>query len=180
MSKHGELIAPNAVRFERLLPGPMDRVWAFLTEPEKRAQWLCGGAMELRVGGHMELAFEHANLSPFEDDLPPEKYSDMPAKVSYQGEVIECDTPRLLKFLWKDTHAESVVTIELSQQDDRVLLTLTHERLDKHDHLVGACGGWHTHLDILEDVMTGIEPQPFWARHADMEQEYEERIETGG
>lgn len=178
MSEHGELIAPGAVRFERLLPGPMERVWAFLTEPAKRAQWLCGGAMELRVGGHVELAFEHANLSPFEDDLPPEKYSDMPARVSYEGEVIECDPPRLLTFLWKDTDADSVVSFALAEVGERVLLTLTHERLDKYEHLIGACGGWHTHLDILAEVMAGLQPQPFWARHANMEQEYEVRLQT--
>lgn len=180
MNKFGEVIAPGAVRFERLLPGPIDRVWAYLTVPEKRARWLCGGTMELRAGGRIELAFEHATLSPFEDDLPPEKYSDMPARVSYEGEVIECDPPRLLTFLWKDADADSVVSFELDQQGDRVSLILTHRHLEKHEHLVGACGGWHTHLDILADVMNGIQPQPFWARHADMEQEYGKRIETGG
>ena len=29
---HGEAIEPGAIRFVRLLPGPIERVWAFLTE----------------------------------------------------------------------------------------------------------------------------------------------------
>ena len=38
-------------RLERLLPGPIERVWAYVTESDKRATWLAGGEMELRVGG---------------------------------------------------------------------------------------------------------------------------------
>lgn len=43
MSEYGELLGESTVRFERLLPGPIERVWRFLTESDKRAQWLCGG-----------------------------------------------------------------------------------------------------------------------------------------
>ena len=46
MNDYGELLDKNTVRFERLLPGPIERVWAFLTESDKRAQWLCGGDVE--------------------------------------------------------------------------------------------------------------------------------------
>jgi uncharacterized protein YndB with AHSA1/START domain len=48
------------MRLERLLPGPVERVWAYLTESEKRATWLCGGEFELRVGGRVRLEFDHA------------------------------------------------------------------------------------------------------------------------
>lgn len=37
---YGEKIAEESIRFERLLPGPIERVWAFLTESDKRGQWL--------------------------------------------------------------------------------------------------------------------------------------------
>ena len=30
---------------ERTLPGPIERVWAYLTEPDKRARWLGGGVL---------------------------------------------------------------------------------------------------------------------------------------
>ena len=36
MSGHGELLDENTVRFERLLPGPIDRIWQYLTESDKR------------------------------------------------------------------------------------------------------------------------------------------------
>ena len=37
MNDYGELLDENTVRFERLLPGPIERVWSYLTEGEKRA-----------------------------------------------------------------------------------------------------------------------------------------------
>ena len=32
------LIEPGTVKMERLLPGPVERVWAYLTESKKRAR----------------------------------------------------------------------------------------------------------------------------------------------
>jgi uncharacterized protein YndB with AHSA1/START domain len=63
MSEFGTFTKPGTVRLERLLPGPIERIWAYLTEPDKRAVWLAGGPMELRVGGRVELQFHHADLS---------------------------------------------------------------------------------------------------------------------
>jgi uncharacterized protein YndB with AHSA1/START domain len=48
------LLASDTVRFERTLPGPIERVRAFLTVSDKRAQWLAAGEMELRIGGSVE------------------------------------------------------------------------------------------------------------------------------
>ena len=61
------LIKPSTIRFERLLPGPLERVWAYLTESKKRATWLAGGEFDLRVGGRIELIFDNDSLS---DDAP--------------------------------------------------------------------------------------------------------------
>ncbi len=51
MNDYGELIAPDTVRFKRLLPGTIDRVWSYLVDSEKRGKWLAGGDTEERVGG---------------------------------------------------------------------------------------------------------------------------------
>ena len=40
---YGTLIEPATLKIERLLPGPIDRVWAYLTESELRRQWLAAG-----------------------------------------------------------------------------------------------------------------------------------------
>ena len=62
MSEHGVVTEPGTIRFERLLPGPIERVWAYLTEADKRRQWFAGGEMELRAGGKADLLFRHAEL----------------------------------------------------------------------------------------------------------------------
>ena len=40
LSGYGELIEPATVRIERMLPGPIERVWDYLTDSDLRAQWL--------------------------------------------------------------------------------------------------------------------------------------------
>ena len=58
---------------ERTLPGPIERVWAYLTDPDKRARWLGGGVLGQFVGGAVEIHFRHQDLSG--DKQPaPEKY----------------------------------------------------------------------------------------------------------
>ena len=184
MNDHGELIGADAVRFKRLLPGPIERVWRYLTEPEKRAKWLAGGDTELRVGGQVELHFHNAGLSSLPDIPPPEKYRDMPEKVSFSGKVTRCDPPRLLAHTWvggdENEEGESEVTYELEERGDDVLLTLTHRRITTREMMSGICGGWHTHLDIMIDVLNAREPQPFWFRHTALEAEYETRLPQAG
>ena len=35
---------------------------------------------------------------------------------------------------------------------------------------------WHTHLDMLIDLLNGREPQPFWKTHTAWEAEYDTRL----
>ena len=37
---YGALIDPATLKIQRLLPGPIERVWAYLTQSELRGQWL--------------------------------------------------------------------------------------------------------------------------------------------
>ncbi len=41
MSEYGELLDECTVRFERMLPGPIDRVWSYIVDSDKRKKWLC-------------------------------------------------------------------------------------------------------------------------------------------
>ena len=50
MTERATLVKPSTIRFERLLPGPVERVWAYLVESTKRATWLAAGEFDLRVG----------------------------------------------------------------------------------------------------------------------------------
>lgn len=181
MEKYGKIIEPGTIRFERLLPGPIERVWAYLTESDKRGKWLASGKTEPQVGGLVELNFRHADLSP-KDDPIPEKYKHMEDGTGFTGRVTQYDPPRLLSYTWgEETGEESEVTFELTpKEDDKVLLVLTHRRLgDDSDLLISVASGWHTHLGILVDRLNGREPKGFWTVHGRMEEEYEERLDLG-
>ena len=173
MSDYGTITAPDTVRLERDLPGPIERVWAYLTESEKRGKWLASGDVQPWVGGRVELHFRHADLSPHQEETP-EKYRHCENGVSFTGEVRRYEPPRLLSHTWEDG---SEVTFELTAQVDNVLLVLTHRRLTD-GIMLSVAGGWHTHLGILVDHLNDRTPQPFWSTHARLEAEYAQRIAT--
>ena len=173
MADFGRVVGDRVVRFERLLPGPVERVWAYLTVPEKRARWLAGGAMDLREGGRVELNFHNSTLSA---EAPPEKYSAHAGHVRSDGAILRCEPPRVLAFSWNETHGEaSEVLFELTPQGDQVLLVLTHSRLRDAAAMLDVSGGWHAHLAVLEDRLAGREPRAFWSTLAAAEAEYAQR-----
>ena len=47
---YGALIEPTTLKIQRLLPGPIERIWAYLTDSDLRRKWLAAGAMEMKVG----------------------------------------------------------------------------------------------------------------------------------
>lgn len=174
-SGYGVATAPDTVRFERLLRGPIDRVWAYLTDPEKRAQWLAAGPMELRVGGRVSLVFRHGELSPT-PEVVPERYRSFDGAV-VEGRVTRCEPPHVLGYTWGEAEGvDSEVTFELADQGDRVHLVLTHRRLAGRAAMLSVAGGWHTHLDILADRLAGRAPAPFWATHERWEADYATRL----
>lgn len=176
MNDYGVVTAPDAVRIERSLPGPIERVWAYLTESDKRRTWLASGDMELRVGGRIEHVFRNSALTE-NDAPPPPKYAKYGEEHCIQGRVTACDPPRLLSYTWGgESDASSEVCFELSPLGDKVLLVVTHRRLATRDGMVSVAGGWHTHLDILADRLAGKQPAGFWAKFARLEADYEQRI----
>ena len=172
MSDHGTITAPGTVRFERLLPGPIERVWAYLTESDKRGTWLATGAVEPRIGGQVELRFLHSGLSPLPDEIPA-KYKSLEKGADSTARVTRWEPPRLLSHSWPG--GDSEVTFELTPQGEDVLLVLTHRHLGT-EKMSSAAGGWHTHLGILVDRLHGRVPQPFFLTHAPLEAEYEKRV----
>jgi len=174
MNPYGERLDKSTVRFERLLPGPIERVWRYLTDGDKRAKWLAGGSTDLVVDGVIELKFNNASLSPLPDDPPPPAHADLPKETLYSGKVTRCNPPRLLAHTWEDDGDYSEVEYVLSERDDRVLLVITHTRLNE-DIVLGVLGGWHAHLDILDDVLEGQTPRAFWKHHTALEAEYGSR-----
>jgi len=179
MNEYGELLDESTVKFERLLPGPIERVWSYLTESDKRAQWLCAGDVETTIEGHVDMHFHNVSLSS-EDDIPrPEKYKDMPEKMSFSGKVTRCEPPHVLEHTWVFGDESSAVHYELTEQGDKVKLVLTHSRLESADTVLSVSGGWHTHLNVLADVLGGSKPRPFYKMQLQYESEYGERLGLG-
>lgn len=175
MSEYGTVLESGAVRFERLLPGPIERVWAYLTESDKRSTWFASGIFDLHVGGAAKLLFKHSQITPEE---PPERYREMnETGVSFEGRITRCNPPNELGFTWGGgDEPESEVVFELSPQGEKVRLVLTHRKLATKAEMVNVSGGWHLHLGLLEDQLAGNPPRPFWSRHEALEADYAARI----
>ncbi|HVY05523.1 MAG TPA: SRPBCC family protein [Burkholderiales bacterium] len=170
--EYGVVTEPATFRIERLLPGPIERVWAFCTESEKRGKWFAAGPLELKVGGRGRWIAENSKLSPTPDLA--EFRNDM--KVPLDVTVLDIDPPRLLVMQWNAKGNETEVTFELEARGDNVLLVVTHSRVTDPALLLGIAGGWHVHLGILLDLFHGRAIPPFWSTHARMVKEYEARI----
>lgn len=176
MSEFGELIAEDTVRFVRKLPGPIDRVWSYLVNPDKKKRWLCGGETELAMGGNVDMHFHNATLSNRPGEEPPERYKEYDREFRFSGTVTACEPPHKLSHTWDFEGDSSEVTFELAETGDDVVLTLTHRRLSSRKEILDVCGGWHTHLEILGEILNNQESQGFWDRHTHFEGEYEKRL----
>jgi uncharacterized protein YndB with AHSA1/START domain len=165
----GKFNGPAEVRLIRILPGPVERVWDYLTDPEKRARWFAGGVCEPKVGGKNDLVFQHKNLSPNEE--PPEQYKQMNDEgFTMPSTILRCEPPRLLSYTFDD---ESDVTFELTPQGKDVLLVLTHRaRGEDIPSIPGYASGWHTHFAMLTAILEGTLPPPFWAMHKRLKVDY--------
>jgi uncharacterized protein YndB with AHSA1/START domain len=164
------LVDDSTIRLERLLPGPVERVWSYLTDAKKRATWFCGGEFDLRVGGRVELHFAHENLSS--DKVPPERYKGAEHK-RFEGRITRLEPNRVLAYTWTWNGQETEVLFELAPKGKDVLLTLHHRLPGRREQKVSTASGWDVHTGILEDVLNGVEPRPFWTTHGKLEKEYE-------
>lgn len=132
------------VRFERLMPGPAERVWTFLSEPKHMPNWFGDGVIEPKPGGAVTLMGGHI-----------------------KGVVTQWDPPHKLAYTWnvfspgqaKSPYPESYLTLALEPKGAEVLLILTHlpvlERFERQNAM-----GWHSYLDMLAAALRGEAPQP--------------------
>jgi len=135
-----EMSKVACVTFQRLLPGPLDKVWSYLTDPQLLPEWFGPGTIEARPGGAVRLMDGHI-----------------------RGIVTQCRPPHLLIYSWNvftpgqevSDYPESYLQLELKPQEDgQVLLRLQHlpilERFEPQNAM-----GWHTFLDLLENRLRG-------------------------
>jgi uncharacterized protein YndB with AHSA1/START domain len=166
-------LGAEGVRLARLLPGPIERVWTFLTDSDKRATWLAAGSFDLRPGGRIELNFDNDSLSPG----APAEGAQGKGCSSWSGHITRIEPPHVLAFTSDGMgSASSEVTFELTPQDGKVLLVVTHRRLDDRNARVSVASGWDAHVGILAARLAGATPEPFWPTHARLARDYATRI----
>lgn len=172
MNPHATVIPPSTIRFERLLPGPIERVWAYLTESKKRALWLAGGEFDLRVGGKIELLFDNSRIT---DEAPPAGARGAAAHRA-EGVITRLEPMKLLAHTWSWDSGTTEVTYELAPRGKDVLLTIHHRLPDDADLRKAVGGGWATHVGILEDRLNDAKPRPFFSTHAREMKEFEKSL----
>ena len=169
LDDYGVLTEPATLKIQRLLPGPVERVWAYLTESDLRRQWLASGDMELKVGSTFALTWRNDDLT----DPPGRRPDGFGAEHTMQSRITEFDPPRRLAFEWNST---GKVAFDLEPHGDEVLLTVTHERLPERPGRVNIGAGWHSHLDQLAARLAGKTTGPFWDGFTRLQQDYDKRL----
>ncbi len=169
LDAYGTLAEPATLTIQRVLPGPIERVWAYLTESDLRRQWLAAGEMELKVGAPFEFVWRNDELS----DPPGQRPPGFPEEHSMLSRITELDPPRKLAFAW---NGSGDVSVELEPKGDEVLLTVIHRRLRDRPTTLMVGAGWHMHLDTLVARATGKQPEPFWEGWTRLRDEYDKRV----
>jgi uncharacterized protein YndB with AHSA1/START domain len=140
----GKIVNTHTVRFERLLPAPINSVWEHLTSSAGLGTWLCPDAqVDHRVGGRVELPF-------------PTPDPESSRLWIIRGLVSEFAPPKTLAYSWFESSGDlsSNLRIELEPRGQETLLVLTHSRIaPEFMPRVGA--GWHSHLEVLTAVLRG-------------------------
>ena len=149
MSYDGTLCDLHTVEFKRLIPGPIELAWDYLTKPELLRTWFADVTLEPRAGGKIEVRFG------------AEEACDTGG---VRGLVREFRRPHVIAFSWNQLRPqpdgsrslmdEGEVRFELAERGDKVLLTLLHSGLPTRE-LASHGAGWHAYLDSLESRISG-------------------------
>jgi len=160
----GTLLDAHTLRFERDLPGPIQRVWEYLTVSDLRATWLYPGEVPREVGGEFTKTWEG------EDGEPA-------GGLTLRTRIY--DPPNVLEYDWIELGApgaairDSYIRFELTASGDRVHLTFTQYALPVDDYTtIGA--GWHAHLDTLVAQVAGQGGPDAFTRYAEIAPRYED------
>jgi uncharacterized protein YndB with AHSA1/START domain len=145
MSTTASIFEGHTVRFERIFPASVDRLWAYVTSPEGLRAWLAEGA-----------------IGPERVDL---RFANNGSEI--HGAVLIWDPPRVVEFEWSGGPTQpygSRVRFELAAHDEGSRLVLIHGTV-RAPAAPDFAAGWHRHLDTLGAVSRGAEPaadRPTW------------------
>lgn len=172
---YGTFTSPAEVRLVRLLPGPIERIWEYLTDAEKRARWFAGGPMEPKQGGKVTLQFQNKSLAG--NEAPPAGFEEIHEKGHTMNLVVTRWEPPHVLGLTFGSDGESEVIFELTPQGKQVQLVLTHRSTGGDlPYITLFAAGWHTHVSHLVALLEKA-PQPsFWSQFVRVKAEYEKQL----
>lgn len=165
----GTLADASTLRIQRRLPGPIERVWSYVTDSDLRRQWLASGTMTLQPGASFELVWRNDELSASAAERP-EGFS---AESRATCQFVEVEPPRRMRYMWPGV---GEVSIELEPVGDEVMLTLTHRQLVGEHLILNVCAGWHAHLELLVAHLAGSQPPSLWGTWKRLRKGYEEQL----
>jgi uncharacterized protein YndB with AHSA1/START domain len=161
-------VAPDAVRLERVLPAPVERVWQYLVDPALRSTWLAAGTIDLRPGGVVDLDYDHSRVSP---DVQPASSGFEPHHEP--GTVVDCDPPHLLSYTWGELWGfDALVTFELEPSGEGTRLVIVHSKVTERSIMPDVATGWSGHIDALEDKLRGGDGTGFWTNFDALHDKY--------
>ncbi len=166
---YGRLTEPATLTIQRMLPGPIERVWSYLTESDLRRLWLASGAMKLEKGAAFTFTWRNDQLGTSAGSRP----EGMAAEHSMEATITEVAPPHRLAFTWGSTGG---VEITLEPKGAKTLLTLVHRRLPERGMMLAVSAGWHAHLDVLLAIISGAPAEPFWDQWTRLRGEYDARL----
>lgn len=169
LNKYGAVTAPLEITIQRKLPGPIERIWDYLTDSDLRRQWLASGIMPETPGDTFELVWRNDELT----DQPEKRPEGFPQEQRMTSEIVAFEAPHRLVFSWPPS---GKVSIELKPIGSDVLLTLVHSHIYDRRNMTMVGAGWHMHLDILTAKANGRKPEPFWQGWLRLREEYERLI----
>ena len=171
MSRDGTLLDLHTVEFKRLLPGPIELAWDYLTKPELLKTWFADVTLEPSAGGAVDVRFSEDTCGGHTGGV--------------HGIIREFRPPYVIVFSWIQRRTqpdgsindsdEGEVRFELAERGDKVLLTLLHSGLPTTE-LTSHGAGWHAYLDNLESRISGRERVDFMAVVGRVRPKYEERV----
>lgn len=162
----GTLTDGHTLRVQRRLPGPIERVWSYLTDTGLRQQWLASGTMDLRPGASFELVWRNDELSASAAERPDGFGSESRATC----QLLDVEPPRRMRYVWPGV---GEVSFELEATGDEVMLTLTHRQLVGDTLILNVCAGWHAHLCLLVARLEGSTPPSLWSTWKQLRTDYE-------
>lgn len=133
-----------ALRFERQLAHPQEKVWRALTEVDQLRSWFAEildyDKLRFELFPGAELAF-----------VPKREHAEVGTS---QGKVTRIEKPRLLEYTW----GAEILRWELEPRGESECRLVFTNIFDDRGFASAMGAGWHAGLERLEDFLAGRDP----------------------